>query len=116
MKLIKELETYFVNSKVLGLAVAIVFGGVFSDLVKTFVHSIFHPLLLQQQLDITEFMSTVVNFILTIVIMFYLIIKPLNTRIKANDKENKNEEQNEIRNIISDVFDKKFISHPTQIL
>ena len=110
MDVIRGFERFFVNSNVLGLAVAVVFGKVFGKLIESSVQSILYPLFLRTPLLFDDFFSKIVNFIVTILVMYLLIIKPLESKIQENDDMVKKQEQKKLAKIVEEVFDKKFLA------
>jgi large conductance mechanosensitive channel len=91
-KMASEFRTFILRGNVVDLAVGVVIGAVFADVVKAFTAAFITPLVSALGVDMSTgvwflfdqpfpygiFLQAVVTFLLTALIVFLLIVKPVN--------------------------------------
>jgi large-conductance mechanosensitive channel len=101
MDIYYEFRDFFVNSSNLGLATGIVFGNVFSVLINSLVKDIILNYIRKKELNFDNLLDALILFFVTIIVLFFLIIKPFKSTIKMNDKETKEEDGKILAKIVS---------------
>src|SRR5690606_39076166 len=103
MSLIQEFKTFLLRGNVIDLAVAVVIGAAFTAVVTAFVESIVTPIIAAifgqpdfSGLDFTinesvftygVFLNALIAFILVAAVLFFLVVKPINTLIARSRRE-----------------------------
>jgi large conductance mechanosensitive channel len=93
--LVGEFKTFVLRSNVLGLAIAVVIGAAFVAIVSSFVENIGTPLIAavpgqpdflslmftinNSEIRYGVFINSVVTFLIIALVIFFLVIKPVNT-------------------------------------
>jgi large-conductance mechanosensitive channel len=99
--ILKGLERFFVNTEMMGLAVAVVFGKVFLRVIESFINCLLYPLFSGGNIGFGIFTSRSIDFVVTVVITYLVFIRPFQKKIKENDKEIKKEDQESLALAIS---------------
>lgn len=101
MTIIKEFKDFAMKGNVVELAVAVIIGGAFGNIISSLIDDVITPLLLKPALDAAHlnkledltilgsvkygvFLSSVINFIIVAFILF-MIIKGMNAAKKKED-------------------------------
>jgi large conductance mechanosensitive channel len=122
MSIGEEIQHFLLNSKVIDLAVAVVFGRTFYELVSAMVTDLAFPLLSvivgdidfnnmiwsygKVNFDYGNLLQTFLVFIISILIVFFVFIKPFNQIVKANEDKNKAQvdlQQSEVINKLEQI-------------
>lgn len=97
-----DFENAFLQQKVLDLTIALVFGKVFVDMILSLVSNIITPIISGfmgqisyedldytfngSQIEFGKFLNTFIYFVLTIITLYIIFIKPFNDRIEEKKK------------------------------
>jgi large-conductance mechanosensitive channel len=100
MEIFSEIRDYFVSKDNLGLATGVVFGNVFSLTIGSFVKDLILPTLRSNELNIDTFVDAVLLFFITILVLFFLIIKPLKHILELNIQIEKEKERTLLASVI----------------
>jgi large conductance mechanosensitive channel len=118
--MIKEFRDFIMRGNVVELAVGIIIGAAFNNIVTALIHDVITPLLLKPALDAAKlsnledltffgtvhygvFLSATLNFIIVAFILF-LIVKGTNSALRKN-KESKAVEITKEEQILSEIRD-----------
>jgi len=120
-----EIINFLFNRNVINLLMAVVIGRAFSDLIQSTVSDIILPLLnyiLNGSLNVSGFyiklgnkninygksLGLLITFVISVLTLYYIFIKPFNNIIKKNKEEEKEEEIKTIKKVLDE--DKKILS------
>ena len=103
MKLLDEFKQFLLRGNLIELAVAIVVGVAFGDMVKALVKDLITPLIAAiggkpdfsdltftingSQFFYGDFINAVVSFIIIALVIFFLVIKPVNMLVQRMHRE-----------------------------
>lgn len=110
--IIEEFKTLFLRGRVVDLVIAVILGKTFGDLIISLVNSVIIPVLsiilgktdfadleYKYSKDISieygKFINVVIIFVLSILSVFFLFIRPFNKMIDENEKKIKLKEAKE---------------------
>jgi large conductance mechanosensitive channel len=102
MKMLKEFKTFILRGNVVDLAVGIVIGAAFGAVVTALVKDLITPLVgILGKFDfsalhfvvnksnflIGDFLNAVVSFVILAAVIFFFVVRPVNTLVSRNKKE-----------------------------
>ena len=96
--LIDEFKTFILKGNVVDLAVGVMIGAAFADIVKAFTHGIVNPLLAKFGgaptihlvyfgFDFGMVINAIISFLITAAIIFFLIVKPMGVLLAKMKKQ-----------------------------
>jgi len=103
MKLLDEFKQFLLRGNLIELAVAVVIGAAFADVVKALVKDMITPLIAAiggkpdfSELTFTingsqffygDFVNTIITFLMVAAVIFFLVIKPVNALVQRMHRE-----------------------------